>query len=361
MLVSLERNYKQPSAPIIPKIYPPPQAVYVGSINIARNWGGSTSGSWSWNTTPSLAGGITGVGPRPSSSQKALCTAPTISTNNKTVLAILNINGNADLKYSCGLTGSGAGGYTAMLRTLFDGTLHGFFSWDDSTSEDIIGPTQRLGFNAVAMAQNETFIYLCVNGRAFSQSVSKVGIAVDKNQPFFGFDSGSGMDQVFLGGMWWANYYMPLQKALAWTRDSWRAFSREIRLSGIASNRLYQYSRPSGNTALGSWLSSGGGAATYANIDEVTQDDGDYNYTETATDTARFSLSTVYDPQISSDHTVSYAVKGSGTVYLMCGATEIANWVHSGVTSVTRFNQSLSGSQIDAITDYSTLELKLIS
>jgi len=64
------------------------------------------------------------------------------------------------------------------------------------------------------------------------------------------------------------------------------------------------------------------------------------------------------DPSTDSDHYIRYRIKGTVTIRLMCGASEITNWVHSGVSTETTFSQTLTAPQAAAITDYTDLRLK---
>jgi len=127
---------------------------------------------------------------------------------------------------------------------------------------------------------------------------------------------------------------------------------------------LTQYARPDADLDAGSWNT----APLYANIDEVTADDGDYisSPTTIAPDDCRIRMSDVIDPVSASDHVFSYRYKKSGgggddkdlAVYLKCGGTNIANWLHEGINSSwSTQNQTLTADQANAITDYTDLRV----
>lgn len=77
-------------------------------------------------------------------------------------------------------------------------------------------------------------------------------------------------------------------------------------------------------------------------------------------------LSSVTNPQTSSNHIVSYVYRKSGgtstidiTTRLMQGGTQIATWIHNNVgSSFTLAQQTLTGVQAGSITDYSNLRLE---
>lgn len=126
--------------------------------------------------------------------------------------------------------------------------------------------------------------------------------------------------------------------------------------------------RPSSDISIGNWTTNTGGTTNlYATIDEETPSESDFiqsGQTPSA-DTIEVQLSSVSDPASSDGHVVKYRYKKANTgnvsltVRLMQGATEIASWTHSNISSTwTTASQTLSGAQADSITDYSDLRFK---
>ncbi len=136
-----------------------------------------------------------------------------------------------------------------------------------------------------------------------------------------------------------------------------------------------QFARPDSDVSKGGWTDTAGGdgdAVLYDEINETAR--SDINYARSSglsllsqTDTWTAGLSSVTDPQLSSDHIVSYVYRASAaagttidiTTRLMQGGTQIASWTHSAVgTSFTLAQQTLTGTQTDCITAYSNLRLE---
>lgn len=123
---------------------------------------------------------------------------------------------------------------------------------------------------------------------------------------------------------------------------------------------IAQLARPSADISSGNWVSSLGGPL-YAAIDEVTADDADYIGT-TYGSVCEVALGSLADPGVSSGHKVRYRIAadaGGIVVRLRQGATTIASWTHNPApTSLSTFEQTLSGAEADSITDYSALKLQ---
>lgn len=142
---------------------------------------------------------------------------------------------------------------------------------------------------------------------------------------------------------------------------------------GIAIGNT-QFARPNSDISKGGWTDTAGGdndGILYDEINETAR--SDTNYARSAslilngqTDTWTSGLSSVTDPQESSNHIVSYTYRKSAagatidiTTRLMQGATQIASWTHNAVgTSFTLAQQTLTGAQANAITNYSDLRLE---
>ena len=136
-----------------------------------------------------------------------------------------------------------------------------------------------------------------------------------------------------------------------------------------------QFARPNSDVSKGGWTDTAGGdsdGVLYDEINESVRNDSNYASSSSITllnptDTWTAGLSSVIDPQTSSNHIVSYVYRKSGsggatidiTTRLMQGGTEIASWTHSDVgSSFTLAQQTLTGVQADSITNYSDLRLE---
>lgn len=128
--------------------------------------------------------------------------------------------------------------------------------------------------------------------------------------------------------------------------------------------------------AVGQINAGGDGDGTlYEEIDESTRNDNDFTRSATLTilgqsDTWQVGLSTIMDPQTSSNHIVRYVYKKSGdggitvdlTVRLMQGSTQIASWTHNDVGSTfTLATQTLSESEANSITNYADLRFTFVA
>lgn len=123
-----------------------------------------------------------------------------------------------------------------------------------------------------------------------------------------------------------------------------------------------QRAMPSADVIDGTWTPSAG-ADLFAVLDENPASDADYIQTNTAADSCTVALASLTDPASSAGHKVSYRLQGDGTsgvlVELLQGSTVIASWTHDPApTSATQFDQTLTGTQADSITDYTALRVR---
>lgn len=124
----------------------------------------------------------------------------------------------------------------------------------------------------------------------------------------------------------------------------------------------FQRAAPTSTVTAGSWLPSTG-ASLPAMIDEQTpDDDGDYIATQTPGDYCEFAISVLIDPTTGTNHLPAYRIWGNGTsgieVTVKQGATVIATFTHDPApTTPTTYNQTLSGTEADSITDYSDIRM----
>jgi hypothetical protein len=121
-----------------------------------------------------------------------------------------------------------------------------------------------------------------------------------------------------------------------------------------------QYAHPTADAATGAWTASTG-SDLFAMLDEATADDADYISTTYAS-ICEVALGGLSDPASSAGHKVRYRIAadaGAVIVRLRQGATTIASWTHNPApTSLSTFEQTLSGAEADSITDYSALKLQ---
>lgn len=121
-----------------------------------------------------------------------------------------------------------------------------------------------------------------------------------------------------------------------------------------------QYARPTSDVSAGTWTASSG-SDLYAMLDETVASDADY-ITTTAASICEVALGTLSDPASSTGHVVRYRIAadaGGITVRLRQGTTTIATWTHATApTSLTTYEQTLSGAEADSITNYSALRLQ---
>src|SRR5215217_4169998 len=144
-----------------------------------------------------------------------------------------------------------------------------------------------------------------------------------------------------------------------------------IRVPALAVS--VQVGAPISDVTDGSWLNElGSNTNLYASLDEAAANDTDYIISSAlgsgASDTCEVGLTALADPSSSSSHNVSYRYRAQGgitmnlTVRLMQGASIIASWTHTSVsTSYAVATQTLSGGEADAITDYTDLRLRFVA
>lgn len=157
-----------------------------------------------------------------------------------------------------------------------------------------------------------------------------------------------------------ANQFLPAftidQQAQAWIEAT---VSQTIADFGTSADVVHiQMLRPSSDVS-GDWLPNTG-STLWECIDEEIPDDGDFDYA-TANQSAQIKFGEGFDPTVSTGHIFRYRVSvvSGKTLYvrLMCGATEIAAWTHTGPESVATHERTLSGAQADAITDYADMRI----
>ena len=121
-----------------------------------------------------------------------------------------------------------------------------------------------------------------------------------------------------------------------------------------------QYSRPTSDVTTGTWTASTG-SDLYAMLDETAASDADYIVT-TGASTCEVALGSLSDPAVSTGHKVRYrlsATSGGITVRLRQGTTTIATWTHATApSSLTTYEQTLTGGEADSITNYAALKLQ---
>jgi hypothetical protein len=139
-------------------------------------------------------------------------------------------------------------------------------------------------------------------------------------------------------------------------------------VSGSAAGYLAQIAAPTSDAAVGSWQTTG--ANLFSVLDEYPANDADYIFTFTKLSPCRIKLGTLTDPVSSVGHKMYYRIKGDGsatmTVKLYTGGsstvgtgTLVKTWTHAPAPSgLTDYEQTLSGGEADAITDYANLYLE---
>jgi hypothetical protein len=140
-----------------------------------------------------------------------------------------------------------------------------------------------------------------------------------------------------------------------------------------------QFARPTADTHLGNYKNEAGGTTNiYQSIDETSPSDADFIESPSAPANEPYvtRLGNLSDPATSTGHLVRYryAKDQSGgaqvnlTVELRQGyvseaspGTLIASWSHSNISETwTTAVQTLTGSQADSITDYTSLYLRFV-
>ena len=230
---------------------------------------------------------------------------------------------------------------------------------DSTNTAFAVGSLSAIGISAKG---NNGAVNVYINGVVDPNSTTTIANQWTINRASFGALS-------FQGGA--ADFYAGYSAiGLAWRRiltaaehksiaaNPWQVFRRR-RLT-IGSVVTVQYARPTSDVTTGAWVSSLGGSLAAA-IDETPANDADYIGT-TYGSTCEAALGSLADPTSSTSHKVRYRIAadaGAIVVRLRQGATTIASWTHNPApTSLTTFEQTLSGAEADSITDYSALKLQ---
>lgn len=140
-----------------------------------------------------------------------------------------------------------------------------------------------------------------------------------------------------------------------------------------------QFARPSADTSIGTYTDQAAGTSNiYTTMDETSPSDADYIQSVLAPSNAPYvtKLTTLTDPVTSSNHVVRYryAKSASGgaqidlTVqlrqdYVNEGApgTLIEAWTHINISDTfATAEQTLGGTEADAISDYTSLFLRFL-
>jgi hypothetical protein len=137
---------------------------------------------------------------------------------------------------------------------------------------------------------------------------------------------------------------------------------------------MAQFLRPDNDDSIGAWTDEAAGTTDiYLGIDEEVAEDTELVRSEADPSTSIYilGLSSVTDPESSSDHVVRYRYQkgesGGGQpgaidiiVTLREGTTTRASQTHSGIAAgFVDGTFTLSGAEADAITDYSDLNLHI--
>jgi hypothetical protein len=134
---------------------------------------------------------------------------------------------------------------------------------------------------------------------------------------------------------------------------------------------------PISDIQVGTWTPSTG-STLYQTVDDSSGGSGaDADYiisglSPVSPDVAIMGLTPANNPGVDNDganHHVKYRVGKDSTggdqitvvVKLMMGTTQIASWTHNNVDAMTEFDQTLTNTQANNITDYSTLRIRVES
>lgn len=169
----------------------------------------------------------------------------------------------------------------------------------------------------------------------------------------------SGLNGDLRIGLMWGRVLAPIEKQSIMDNPD------QVFLNYFTPNyyipRYGQILRPNGVVSAGSWVSSLGGSLEAA-INEATPNLNTFIYTVEA-GTCEISLTDPNAPISLIDDILRYCCAAdSGTMKfsLMQGVVEIASWIHAPApTTPTFFAQPLNSGQVAAITDYSSLTLKI--
>lgn len=157
---------------------------------------------------------------------------------------------------------------------------------------------------------------------------------------------------------WW-NRALAAREIRDLHKNPWQLFEPET-IPLFFSTVTAQYSRPTSDVSAGTWTASSG-SDLFAMLDETAANDSDYIVT-TGVSTCEVALGSLTDPYVSTGHIVRYRISATGggiIVRLRQGTTTIASWTHSPApTSLTTYEQTLSGAEADSITSYAALKLQ---
>lgn len=122
---------------------------------------------------------------------------------------------------------------------------------------------------------------------------------------------------------------------------------------------MTQFARPDADVSTGTWTTT----PLWSKIDEVSADDTDFIQSSTNADACEVSLTNVTDPVSSSSHILRWRRRASGapscTVALYQSTTLIASFTDTGISAgFADQSYTLSGSEADAITDYTDLRIR---
>lgn len=136
------------------------------------------------------------------------------------------------------------------------------------------------------------------------------------------------------------------------------AIARGIALPTVPDVFPPQLVRPASDVNVGAWTTESGGTTNlYASIDEATANDTDYVRSEVSpsSSTYRVRLGAITDPGVLAGRVLRYriGVDGSGSmdwvVRVFNASTEVVSWSHSGISTLTTFEQALSEAQAAAL------------
>lgn len=129
---------------------------------------------------------------------------------------------------------------------------------------------------------------------------------------------------------------------------------------------LVHITRPASDVNVNSWTTESGGTSNlYQSIDEVNANDSDYVRSPVSPSASayRVRLAAMTDPGVYTNVPIRYrlGVDGAGsinwTVRVFNASTEVASWTHSGVSTLTTFEQTLTEVQASAL-DYSAIDIE---
>jgi hypothetical protein len=132
----------------------------------------------------------------------------------------------------------------------------------------------------------------------------------------------------------------------------------------------------SADSVDGSWTDQAGGTSLFAAIDETVASDADYIRSDLnpSASGCRLKLSAGGDPHVSTDHVLNWRTGkvGSATINMtvklyqgggdsLGAGTLIASFDRNNVGALTTYQETLSGGEADAITDYTDLYLEFFA